>query len=901
MLDTGIAAEAFSLARQGDIKVSLMTVQLSDKSEAETNAISLVSANTAIQVASNYWKTMSNNRLSFSVSNTRTGVKSSAASWQSYTQIMETVTREIGWVSNPYTALVVFVASPTLSSGAYGAGWSTNGISGRVLMPLPGTLTNSVVTHEFGHLLGLMHADSLQCGSGATDVASLSDGTFADPSCSIREYGDTMDLMGASQTSQPAISSSLWQFAGFGRGDEIFDAGTVGDRRSFTLTAWAGTAPNRAVKFRDPVSQEVYYLELRLPVGYDTATAVGGNRGVKIVQNGGSTSASSIILMPNAKPFAGYYSYQHAWQAGQIFTTHAGTKVSIDWISSSAAGVTIESTFAAASKAIAAVGSSWAALGASTSGVVCGLRDGGCYQDYEGGAVIWSPATGAQPTWGAIRARWGSLNFVDGPMGYPTSAEVCGLPQGGCYQDYQGGAIIWSPATGAQPTSGAIRARWAALNFVDGPLGYPASGVTCGQPGGGCYQDYQGGAIIWSAGTGAHASTGPIRTAWGATGFIGGSMGYPTAEVTCGLPQAGCYQDYQGGAIIWSQATGARATSGEVRARWAALHFVDGPLGYPTGDMTCGQPGGGCYQDYQGGAIVWSPATGAHASAGPIRTAWGATGFLSGPMGYPTGGVTCGLPEDGCYQDYQGGAIISSPGTGTRVSTGPIRTRWAALNFVDGPLGYPTGEVTCGQPGGGCYQNYQRGVISWSTGTGAHASTGPIRTAWDGTGFLSGPLGYATGEVTCGLPEGGCYQDYQGGAIIWSPGTGARLSIGPIRTAWAATGFLTGPLGYPIGDVTCGLPQGGCYQDYQGGAIISSPGTGTRVSTGPIRTRWAALNFVDGPLGYPTGDVTCGQPGGGCYQDYQGGAVCDRLSVGRFSQEFEPCWWLVSGQKSGKN
>jgi hypothetical protein len=29
--------------------------------------------------------------------------------------------------------------------------------------------------------------------------------------------------------------------------------------------------------------------------------------------------------------------------------------------------------------------------------------------------------------------------------------------------------------------------------------------------------------------------------------------------------------------------------------------------------------------------------------------------------------------------------------------------------------------------------------------------------------------------------------------------------------------------------------------------------------------------------------------------------VRDRLSVGRFSQEFEPGWWLISGQKSGKN
>ncbi len=37
-------------------------------------------------------------------------------------------------------------------------------------MPLPASLTNSVLTHEFGHVLGLMHANSLQCGSGAQDV-----------------------------------------------------------------------------------------------------------------------------------------------------------------------------------------------------------------------------------------------------------------------------------------------------------------------------------------------------------------------------------------------------------------------------------------------------------------------------------------------------------------------------------------------------------------------------------------------------------------------------------------------------------------------------------------------------------------------------------------------------------
>ncbi len=111
-------------------------------------------------------------------------------------------------------------------------------------MPLPATLTNSVLTHEFGHVLGLMHANSLQCGSGAQDVATNPDGTFADSSCSIREYGDSLDLMGVSQRTQPAISSTLWAYGGFGRGDEIVDAGTLTGLKKFTLKA--GRVPTRS-------------------------------------------------------------------------------------------------------------------------------------------------------------------------------------------------------------------------------------------------------------------------------------------------------------------------------------------------------------------------------------------------------------------------------------------------------------------------------------------------------------------------------------------------------------------------------------------------------------------------------------------------------------------------------
>ncbi|WP_159707994.1 FG-GAP-like repeat-containing protein [Arthrobacter sp. 18067] len=340
-VDSLLRDGALAAGPGGDIRVRLVTAKLADN----TNPVSMAGAEQAVAATSNYWKAMTANKLSMTVNSKVAGHQSKAKSTDSYSTIMSTITSELKWAASPFTALVIFIPTATLSGNALGAGYSSGSYSGRVLMPQISNFSNNVMSHEFGHVIGLMHADALQCRSGASDVGVDSNGRFTDSSCYIREYGDTTDIMGAAQYASPVVSSTLWDYAGLGRGDEIRDVGVATGIKSYTLKPWGGTEAQRAIKFTDPISREVYYLELRQPVGYDSylsASTQSGNKGVKIVQRGGATIASSLILMPSTVPFPEpYYAKNHAWQAGSTFTTYTGTKVTINSVSATSATVTI--------------------------------------------------------------------------------------------------------------------------------------------------------------------------------------------------------------------------------------------------------------------------------------------------------------------------------------------------------------------------------------------------------------------------------------------------------------------------------------------------------------------------------------------------------------------------------
>ncbi|MFC7860040.1 zinc-dependent metalloprotease family protein [Arthrobacter koreensis] len=341
----GAASMLGAQSRAGNIRVTLVRATI----PGYGTPVDLSAARNAVASSSAYWQTMSNGRLSMSVASEKVHYSSSVSASDDYSTMMNKLARELKWVDNPYTALVVFVPTADLRSGGFGGilggGWTVGGTSGRILMPKPSNFTDNVVTHEFGHLLGLLHANSLQCSNGRSDVAGGSNGRWADGACSSREYGDTTDLMGSAQYYHPVINSYFWEAGGFGRGNEIRKVGAVRSPQTYTLTPWGGTASNRAVKFNDPISGDAYYLELRQPVGYDAHLSWGsaGNRGVKIVKADAANSwaVNSLVIPPSTKPFQGYYNNNHAWQQGQTFTTHTGTAVRINSVSGSSASVTI--------------------------------------------------------------------------------------------------------------------------------------------------------------------------------------------------------------------------------------------------------------------------------------------------------------------------------------------------------------------------------------------------------------------------------------------------------------------------------------------------------------------------------------------------------------------------------
>ncbi|OBA95347.1 hypothetical protein A5666_09375 [Mycolicibacterium fortuitum] len=337
------------------------------------------------------------------------------------------------------------------------------------------------------------------------------------------------------------------------------------------------------------------------------------------------------------------------------------------------------------SDADAAVTAAWEANGGD--GGPLGPRQGGVYavgsgfaQNFAGGKMFFTPATGAHFMQGAILEKYESLGgAADGDMGFPTIDEGAGRAadsRNSTLSAPDNPVIFWTPSTGARVVRGAINAAWDKLGGSAGVLGVPADDETF--DGDVVSQKFTGGEISWNRKTKAFTTVPP-----------------ELADQLAGLD------------VPSDPASAIAAARREAGGAMGPLGAKDGDL-YPIGD-------GGFGQKYAGGEIFYSPATGANAVTGQLLEKYESVGGPEGDLGFPTASESeGGLGPNSRISTFAAAdnpVIFWTPDYGAVIVRGAMNAAWEKLGGAKGALGAPMADQT--EDGNVISQRFSGGVISW--------------------------------------------------------------------------------------------------------------------------------------------------------------------------------------------
>ena len=114
-------------------------------------------------------------------------------------------------------------------------------------------------------------------------------------------------------------------------------------------------------------------------------------------------------------------------------------------------------------------------LGDPLSKVLASVDGVGYYQEFENGAIYWTPFTGAHEVHGSMYKKWKSLGLEQSELGYPVSDTEITPDKIGYYSVFENGAIYWTPFTGARELHTDIYEKWKSLGLERSFLGYPVT------------------------------------------------------------------------------------------------------------------------------------------------------------------------------------------------------------------------------------------------------------------------------------------------------------------------------------------------------------------------------------------------------------------------------------------
>ncbi|MGW8484278.1 LGFP repeat-containing protein [Microbacterium sp. NPDC055903] len=510
-------------------------------------------------------------------------------------------------------------------------------------------------------------------------------------------------------------------------------------------------------------------------------------------------------------------------------------------------------------------------LGWPVSNQVC--TSGICTQPFQGGIIAYPTGGKATTTLGispdAITAEHTARGGAKGSLGAALAAvQIISDPQGnGLARKYAGGWIHSSEA-GTFASSTAIMTAYSAAGWVRGSLGWPTGAETCSN--GLCSQPFEDGVIAYSSGKAAVAlpgvSTANVKTVLAASQTGIGAAAAPVQLVTD--PNGnGLARKYAGGWIHASE-SGTFTTATALMTAYSKAGWLRGSLGWPiAAQQTVTDPNGnGLAQQFDGGWIHSSSA-GAFSSSSTVMTAYSAAGWVRGTLGWPAGAEFC--TGNGCVQSFGGGLIGYVKGKAAAAIPGATaKAVTSAASAASLGKSLATLQVVADINGAGLAQKFTNGWVH-SSEHGTFASSTAVMTAYSGAGWVRGKLGWPISAETC--TGTACVQAFEGGVISYVKGKQASVALG-VTDAAVTAAAKKAALGSSDGasQLVADVSGSGLAQKFAGGWVHSSK-NGTFASSATVMTAYSATGWVRGKLGWPTGSEACTATL--CTQTFQGGTI----------------------------
>nr|WP_246376548.1 Ig-like domain repeat protein [Conyzicola lurida] len=301
--------------------------------------------------ADSYWTAETQGSVVIPVPSAITVVRTAARSTDSAKSVLATVASEIGFTQGAYKTLVVFTpATSVISASGASVAAATYGNStengGQIIVsakPKTDTVLANIVTHEFGHLFSIGHANRLGCGDGHVDSLPAANGKgWQNTTCATVEYDDNNDVM-SNGYARGALNSVLASEAGFTKATDVLTVTPTATATSYTLLPWADDTITtaKAIRITDSSTGIPFYVELRTAVGLDSADAVGVRAGVKILK-ANSAGGGSVTLDPTPTLKKLNTDGKQTWDAGSTFVNASQTLgVTITNVSATRATVSV--------------------------------------------------------------------------------------------------------------------------------------------------------------------------------------------------------------------------------------------------------------------------------------------------------------------------------------------------------------------------------------------------------------------------------------------------------------------------------------------------------------------------------------------------------------------------------